>query len=53
LNWYRSPLSFFKEVGFFDFIIWSINMKMVTAIIQPKRLSDVREALSEIEEATF
>ncbi|MDC1318640.1 P-II family nitrogen regulator [Candidatus Thioglobus sp.] len=24
-------------------------MKMVTAIIQPKRLSDVREALSEIE----
>jgi nitrogen regulatory protein P-II 2 len=35
-------------VGLFVFVIWSINMKMVTAIIQPKRLDSVRQALSEI-----
>jgi nitrogen regulatory protein P-II 2 len=40
---------FFSEVvGFFVFIIWSNNMKMITAFIQPKRLDVVREALSEI-----
>tara|TARA_B100000795_G_scaffold264338_1_gene244720 strand:- start:189 stop:614 length:426 start_codon:yes stop_codon:yes gene_type:complete len=41
--------NFFSEVvGFFVFIIWSNNMKMITAFIQPKRLDVVREALSEI-----
>jgi nitrogen regulatory protein P-II 2 len=40
---------FFSEVaGFFVFIIWSNNMKMITAFIQPKRLDVVRKALSEI-----
>jgi nitrogen regulatory protein P-II 2 len=40
---------FFSEVvGFLVFIIWSNNMKMITAFIQPKRLDVVREALSGI-----